>query len=70
MALQITNISIGTLEQNNEQFTLWMQNGLEVAQREKLCCRNLQSKGKRCTYVFAGTERIKESGTSYGEYGL
>ena len=27
---QITNISIGTLEQNNEQFTLWMQNGLEV----------------------------------------
>lgn len=26
----ITNISIGTLEQNNEQFTLWMQNGLEV----------------------------------------
>lgn len=22
---QITNISIGTLEQNNEQFTLWMQ---------------------------------------------
>lgn len=27
---QITNISIGTLEQNNEKFTLWMQNGLEV----------------------------------------
>lgn len=27
---QIANISIGTLEQNNEQFTLWMQNGLEV----------------------------------------
>ena len=27
---QITDISIGTLEQNNEQFTLWMQNGLEV----------------------------------------
>lgn len=27
---QITNISIGTLDQNNEQFTLWMQNGLEV----------------------------------------
>lgn len=27
---QITNISIGTLEQNNEQFTLWMQNGLEL----------------------------------------
>lgn len=27
---QITNISIGTLEQNNEQFTLWMQNGLKV----------------------------------------
>lgn len=27
---QISNISIGTLEQNNEQFTLWMQNGLEV----------------------------------------
>lgn len=27
---QITNISIGTLEQNNEQFTLWVQNGLEV----------------------------------------
>lgn len=27
---QITNISIGTLNQNNEQFTLWMQNGLEV----------------------------------------
>lgn len=27
---QITNISIGTLEQNNEQFTLWIQNGLEV----------------------------------------
>lgn len=27
---QITNISIGTLEQNNEQFTLWMQNGLEA----------------------------------------
>lgn len=27
---QITNISISTLEQNNEQFTLWMQNGLEV----------------------------------------
>lgn len=27
---QITNICIGTLEQNNEQFTLWMQNGLEV----------------------------------------
>ena len=27
---QITNISIGTLELNNEQFTLWMQNGLEV----------------------------------------
>lgn len=27
---QITNISIGTLEQNNGQFTLWMQNGLEV----------------------------------------
>lgn len=27
---KITNISIGTLEQNNEQFTLWMQNGLEV----------------------------------------
>lgn len=27
---QITNISIGTLEQNNELFTLWMQNGLEV----------------------------------------
>ena len=24
---QITNISIGTLEQNNEQFTLWMQIG-------------------------------------------
>ena len=27
---KITDISIGTLEQNNEQFTLWMQNGLEV----------------------------------------
>ena len=27
---KITNLSIGTLEQNNEQFTLWMQNGLEV----------------------------------------
>ena len=28
---QITNISIGTLEQNNEQFTLWMQNGWRSA---------------------------------------
>ncbi len=28
---QLTNISIGTLEQNNEQFTLWMQNGMEVS---------------------------------------
>ena len=27
---QITSIHVGTLEQNNEQFTLWMQNGLEV----------------------------------------
>lgn len=27
---KLTHISIGTLEQNNEQFTLWMQNGLEV----------------------------------------
>ena len=27
---QITNISIGTLEQNNEQFTLRMQNGAEL----------------------------------------
>ena len=32
---QITNISIGTLEQNNEQFTLWMQNGLEVGFLQK-----------------------------------
>lgn len=27
---KITDIHIGTLEQNNEQFTLWMQNGMEV----------------------------------------
>ena len=27
---QITSIHVGTLEQNNEQFTLWIQNGLEV----------------------------------------
>ena len=26
---QLTTLSIGTLEQNNEQFTLWMQNGME-----------------------------------------
>ncbi len=28
---QLTDISKGTLEQNNEQFTLWMQNGMEVS---------------------------------------
>ena len=27
---QISNISIGTLVQNNEQFTLWMENGRGV----------------------------------------
>ena len=37
---------------------------------KKLCCRNLQSKEKRCFGILAINGRIGKQGNSYGEYGL